>query len=151
MVQRDKVKEDQVAKLFETIRADAKLSPLTRIKHRDSLEQAICTLALNGIPQEPETSATSTVYKTTHPESITTELRKVATMEDFHFKNKSDFVRYSVAAWRVKDPQSGEVNYWVGVQLYWSAAMEFFDLHFTDDMYVRNDWKKQIAPECRGK
>jgi hypothetical protein len=28
--------------------------------------------------------------------------------------------------------------------------MEFYDAHFTDDIYYRNEWKKSIAPECRG-
>jgi len=149
--ERDKAKEDLVAKQFDTIRAGAKLRTMTRIKHRASLEQTICTIALNRMPKERQISAISTVYRTAQFESIPTELRKLATMEDFHFSNKSDFVRYSVAVWRVRDSQSGEANYWVGVQLYWDAAAEFFEEHFTDDMYWRNDWKKQIAPECRGK
>jgi hypothetical protein len=50
----------------------------------------------------------------------------------------------------VKDSQTGETTYWVGVQLFWSAAMEFFDYNFTDDIYYHNDWKKFVAPECRG-
>jgi hypothetical protein len=28
--------------------------------------------------------------------------------------------------------------------------MEFYDAHFTDDIYYRNEWKKSIAPEFRG-
>ena len=58
--------------------------------------------------------------------------------------------RYSVAVWRASDSQTGETTYWVGFHLYWSAVMEFYDAHFTDDIYYRNEWKKSIAPECRG-
>jgi hypothetical protein len=37
IVERDKDKEDQVAKLFEGIRTEAKLPQLKRIRHRDDL------------------------------------------------------------------------------------------------------------------
>jgi len=46
IVARDKKKEDQVAKLFEGIRADAKLSKLERVRRRADLEQGICTSSL---------------------------------------------------------------------------------------------------------
>jgi hypothetical protein len=149
--ERDKAREDQVAKLFEKIRADAKLSPLTRINHRDSLEQRTCTVALTNIAPIRSPTGTSALYKTPQPESISVELRNVATLADFHYNNASDFTRYSVAVWRVKDSRTGETAYWVGVELYWDAFKEFFFEHFTDDLYSRNEWKKQIALECRGK
>lgn len=149
--ERDKAMEDKVAKLFETIRADAKLSPLSRIKHRDRLEQRTCTVVLTDIAPKPFAPGTSALYKTLQPELISPELKNVATMADFHFNNASAFTRYSVAVWRVRDSQTGETAYWVGVELYWGAFAEFFDEHFTDDLYGRNEWKKHIAPECRGK
>jgi hypothetical protein len=151
MGERDKGKEDQVSKLFETVRADAKISQLTRIRNRDSLEQSVCTIALTGTLRKLTTTDTSTVYKTLQPESIFTELKQLASSDDLHPKNNPSYTRYSVAVWRLRDSLSGEVAYWVGVQLFWSAAMEFFDYHFTDDIYYHNDWKKYVAPECRGK
>jgi hypothetical protein len=151
MGERDKGKEEQVAKLFETVRADAKIPQLTRIRHRDSLEQRVCTIALTGTLPKLTLTPTSALYKTLQPESISTELKQVASFDDLHPKNNPSYARYSVAVWRVRDSQTGEAAYWVGVQLFWSAAMEFFDYHFTDDIYYHNDWKKYVAPECRGK
>lgn len=149
--ERDKEKEGRVAKLFETIRADAKIPHLKRIEHRDSLEQTVCTIALTGqLPKRPSGN-TFLFFRTANPEFPTPELIKVASFNRLHPKNNPSYARYSVAVWRVKAPETGELSYWVGVQLYWSAGMEFFDYHFTDDIYYHNDWKKSVAPPCRGK
>jgi hypothetical protein len=151
MGERDKRKEEQVAKLFETVRADAKILPLSRIRHRDSLEQTVCTIAVTSALPKFASANTFAFYKTAAPESISAELNKVALFNHLHPKNNPGYSRYSIAVWRVKDSQTGETTYWVGVHLYWSAAMEFFDYHFTDDIYYHNDWKKSVAPQCRGK
>ena len=142
---RDKDKEDQVARLIETIRVDAKLPRLGRIRHRDSLQQRVCTAALTGVLPKNSTRDTFVLYKTLQPESISKELKQVASFDD------DKFPRYSVAVWRVKEFPAGEETYWVGIQRYWSAAFEFFDNHFTDDIYYHHDWKKHVAPACRGK
>ena len=150
MGERDKVKENQIAKLFETIRADAKILQLTRIEHRDMLEQRVCTLALRDtVPPETSTSI-SAFYRTALPETVSAELHKVASFNDLNPKHSPSYTRYSVAVWRASDSQTGETMYWVGIHLYWSAVMEFYDTHFTDDIYYRNEWKKSIAAECRG-
>src|SRR5258707_15182951 len=82
MGERDKGKEDEVSKLFETVRADAKISQLTRIRHRDSLEQSVCTIALTGTLRKLTSTDTSTVYKTLQPGSISTELKRLASSDD---------------------------------------------------------------------
>ena len=151
LVERDKGGEDKVAKLFELIRTDAKMPQLYRIRHRDNLEQGTCTTALTDIVPKRVPTGTFALYKTVQPESVSAELKNVATLADFHFNNASDFTRYSVAVWRAKNLRTGEVAYWVGVELYWGSAAEFFEGHFTDDMYYRNEWKKKIVPQCRGK
>jgi hypothetical protein len=70
--ERDKTQEDQIAKVFETIRADAKLPPFARIKYRKSLVQNLCTVVrTNASPKEM-----SGLYKTLHPESVTPELKR---------------------------------------------------------------------------
>jgi hypothetical protein len=144
--ERDKAKEDQIAKVFETIRTDAKLAPLARIKHRESLVQNLCTIVqTNASPKEMRG-----LYKTLHPESVTPELKRLASFNDLHPQYNASLERYSVAVWRITDPQTGEATYWVGIAAYPSAATEFFMNHFTDDLYYRNEWKKHIAPECRG-
>lgn len=150
IAERDKAKEDQVAKSFESIRTNARLTQLKRIGHRDSLEQRVCTIALVGIPPKLNWTDTFVFYRTLQPEAISDELKRVASYDNFHFKHSSSYERYSVAVWRVRDSQTGEAAYWVGVQLYWSAALEFFDNHFTDDIFYHDDWKKSVAPECRG-
>jgi hypothetical protein len=151
MGERDIAKEDKVAKLFETIRADLNSHKLSRINHPDNLEQTVCTTAITGmLPKHPSIGEFA-IYKTSRPESISTELNKIASFDALHPKNKTGYQRYSVAVWRTRDLQTGESIYWVGVQLFWSVPMEFFDYHFTDDISYHNDWKKSVAPECRGK
>jgi hypothetical protein len=151
MGKRDKGKEDQVAKLFETIRTDAKIPHLGRIGHRDSLEQEVCTAALTGTIPKYASSNTYALYKTMEPDSVSVELHRVASFNQLHPKANPSIARYSVAVWHWTDAQTGESTYWVGIHLYWSAAMEFVDYHFTDDIYSHNDWKKQVAPQCRNK
>jgi hypothetical protein len=78
MVKRDKGKENQVAKLFETIRTDANISHLERIGQRDSLEQLVCTAALADVFPDYALTKESAFYKTTDPGSVSPELNKVA-------------------------------------------------------------------------
>jgi hypothetical protein len=146
-VERDKEKEDQVAKLFEGIRAEARLPQLKRIRHRDDLEQRVCTSALSGKPPKQGSS----FYVTADPESITPELKEIASSNRLDANQRSWYARYSIAVWRVKDPSAGEVAYRVGVGLYGSALGEFVDCHFTDNVYYCGKWKESIARPCRGK
>lgn len=143
--ERDKAKEDKVVRLFETIRIDAKLPRLKRIRHRDSLEQQVCTVTVNGETPKKSMPDTFALYKTVNLESIPSELRQVASFDDDRFP------RYSISVWRVREVQTREVAYWVGIERYRSSAFEFFDNHSTDDIYYHNDWKKNVVPECRGK
>jgi hypothetical protein len=123
---------------------------LKRIQHRESLEQKVCTIALEDKP--PKTTSTSTFgfYKTANLGSVAVELSKVAMFNQPHSKNNGGYTRYSVAVWPLKDLQAVEPMYW-GVELFWSEGVEFFDYHFTDDIYYHNDWKKSIAAPCRNK
>jgi hypothetical protein len=148
---RDKAMEDQVAKLFETTRANAKLPPLTRIRHRDILEQEVCTIAQADTLGNRHSGERIALYQTAQPQSISPELATVASFNQQRTKNNQDYRRYSVAVWQVKDSQTGQATYWVGVALYWSAFEEFVDNHFTDDVFYHDLWKKHVAPQCRGK
>ena len=96
MGERAKDKENQVAKSFETIRTDAKLPQLTRIKHRDSLEQHVCTVALTGVLPKNNIGDKTAIFKSFKPESISAELKQVALFDDFNFQN-GNYPRYSVA------------------------------------------------------
>lgn len=150
MVKRDKDKENQVAKLFETIRTDANISHLERIGHRDSLEQQVCTAALADARPDYAITKESAFYKTTDPGSVSPELNKVASFNQ-PAKHNPRIARYAVAVWYLTDAQTGQSTYWIGIRLYWSAPMEFVDIYFTDEIHYRNEWKKRVAPECRGK
>jgi hypothetical protein len=151
--ERDKAKEDIVAKLFETIRAHAQLPVLIRITHRDDLERTVCTVAQVGTLGNPSPAG---FYKTVQPESISAQLNMVASFKEQRPPNEQRppkglaFPRYSVAVWQVKDSQAGETQYWVGVRLYMSSLEEFMD-NFTDQVLYKNGWKKKVAPQCRGK
>ena len=145
IVARDKKKEDQVAKLFEGIRADAKLSKLERVRRRADLEQGICTSSLTGQPSKQ--GAVS--YMTADTELIAPELKSIAASNRLDPHNKPWYARYSVAVWRVKDPPTGKVAYRVGVGLYETGLAEFVDCHFTDDVHYCGKWKESIAPPCR--
>lgn len=155
-VYREKGIEDGVAKFFENRRSQEKLAHLTRIQSRDSLEEQICTVSLSGTTNSIFPNVINTalltdvaVYKTLRPDSPSPELNRLATFELMHPKLKHQYPRYSVAVWRTREQPTGETVYWIGVQLYWDAALEFFDYHFTDDIYYRNAWKASIAPPCR--
>jgi hypothetical protein len=69
---------DKVAKLFEDLRADARIPHLKRIKRRASLEQKVCTIALTDNPPKHASMDVFGFYKTANPGSVTTELSKVA-------------------------------------------------------------------------
>jgi hypothetical protein len=151
MGERDQSKEDQIASLFESIRSSLDSRKLTRIRHRDNLEQEVCTMALTGSLPNRSLAGTFAFYRTLQPDAVAPELTHVASFDALHPKNKAGYHRFSVAVWRTTDSQTKETLYWVGVQLYWSAPAEFFDYHFTDDIYYHNGWKKSVAPQCRGK
>jgi hypothetical protein len=144
--ERDRVMEDQVAKLFETIRVGAKLPRLWRIKHHERLEQEVCTMAQTGTFPIPLAG----VYKTLRPDLISPELRKTALFNGSNAKSNPNYERYSVAVWRTTDAKSGKPTYWVAIALFPSAALEFFWTYFTDDVFFRNNWKEHIATQCRG-
>lgn len=148
---RDEGTEDVVAKVFESIRVDAKLPALIRIKHRDSLEQVLCTVSQVGTLGNHRPTVGSTLYKTAQPESISADLNRVASFKEQRPPKNLAYPRYSVAVWQVKDSKTGETQYWVGVELYPSALEEFMENHFTDEILYRNDWKKDVSLQCRGK
>ena len=150
--ERDNGKEDEVATLFESIRSGQKLAHLSRIQNRDILEEQICTVGLTGTPNLiPRDRDSFVIYKTSHPDLPSPELNRVAAFDVLHPKSKHEYPRYGVAVWRTKEPHTGDTAYWVGVHLYWSAPVEFFDYHFTDGIYDRKTWEKSVAPQCRTK
>lgn len=148
---RDKDRENEVAQLFESIRARLKLPRLGRIKERDILEKQICTAAIADANSMPHDANFFAVYRTSRIDLISPELNRVASFDALHPKSKGHFQRYSAAVWQTKDLATGETGYWVGVDLYWSAPVEFFDYHFTDGIYDRKRALKYVAAPCLDK
>ena len=156
---RDVSKEDGVATAFENARKQAAAKRLSRIKFRDDVQELVCTAALTdrapmystGVPALGSDAKlhhpASALYRTTEPGNVTDEMKRLASVDPLH---KLGYRRYSVAVWR--STLSGhEDGYWVGIQFYWSQGMEFFDYHFTDDIWYHNAWKNTVAPECRSR
>jgi hypothetical protein len=150
--ERDEGMEDQLARSFENTRSGAKLPPLTRIRHRNSLEQTVCSIAQNADMSKLRSGNLTAFFRTARPESGSFELTKVGLFNKQDAKkNVLYYPRYAVAVWEVKDSKTGEITYWVGVERYWSALEEFIDYHFTDDVSYHDSWKENVAPVCRGK
>ncbi|MGH9641085.1 MAG: hypothetical protein ACRD3Q_01540 [Terriglobales bacterium] len=169
----DRQQEDAVAKLFDEVRTEAKLPPLSRIEDRKSLRQLACTVAvtdnvprfrsgfpvlgngsIDGITAEKEDGAprtASALYKTSNPGEPKPELKRVALYERPRGPKgiRIGYARYSVAVWLAQQSTDDKSNYWVAVQLFWSKADEFFQNHFTDAMEWKNEWKQFVTPECK--
>jgi hypothetical protein len=155
---RDSAIEDEVAKTFESARKSAGAKPLKRIKYRDEVQGLVCTAALNDrvplyAPGAPAVgpgkrvrNPVSVLYKTTEPAKLTPEITRLAALDPNH---QLGFKRYAVAVWRSPNELGQPQEYWVGIQFYWSTAFEFFDYHFTDDVWYRNTWKDAAAKPCR--
>ena len=159
MPNRSRQQEDAVATLFNTIRADAKLHRLGRIKDREELQQLVCTVTVSdavplystghpALGSSPKfTNTDSAFYRTAHPEEVTAELERIALfVRPGHSRG---YARYAVAVWPVNQGTAEKIEYWVGVKLYAGETFEFFDSNFTDEMFYKNGWKKLVAPECK--
>jgi len=149
--------EDSVADQFISIRKAAGLHKLTRIKNRPQLRQMVCTAAATNQFKQ----AGATFYETTDLSATDPLLEQMATFDAPHQNPPTirtdanvgtwrsggmpNIRRFAIAVWPSKAPNA----YWVSVGLYWNAGWEWFDLHFSDDHYYGNLWKKSIAPECR--
>jgi hypothetical protein len=138
--------ESQIAQTFESLRHENNLPKLSRITHRQDLDQLVCTAALNDANPRRHNSPAALMYKTSDPESVTEEMKSIARFNQVETPPNS---RFAVAVWPGIEKQTGRHIYWVGVQIYPSAFFEFIDNTFTDNRSYRNDWKKLVAPSCR--
>jgi hypothetical protein len=138
--------ERQIAQTFESIRRDSALPKLSRITHRQQLDQLVCTAALNDSNPYHENAPANLIYKTSDPTSVTEELKSIAQLKDIVGPPDS---RYAVSIWPGTDKETGRRIYWVGIEICQSAFWEFIDNNFTDDRPYRNEWKKMVAPPCR--
>lgn len=138
--------ERQMAQTFESIRHQNNLPKLSRITHRQDLDQLVCTAALNDANPSGQNFPAALMYKTSDPASVTEELKSIARYNQVETPPNS---RFAVAIWPGIEKETGRHVYWIGVQIYTSAFYEFIDNTFTDNRSYRNEWKKMVAPPCR--
>jgi hypothetical protein len=140
--------EGRVAQIFESIRRDNGLPMFSKISHRHDLEQLVCTAAVNDTSPWNYNSPGELMYKTSEPQTVTKELKSIARFQDLA-GSLPPSTRYAVAVWPGIDNETKQRVYWVGIEIYPSALMEFGDNNLTDDRPYRNDWKKLVATPCR--
>jgi hypothetical protein len=138
--------EAQLAQIFDSIRRQNSLPELSRIHRRQDLDQLTCTAALNDADPGYHFAA-DLMYKTSDSVSVTEELKSIARFDRAYSPPTS---RYAVAIWPGLDKETGKRTYWVGIHLFPSAFAEFIANTFTDSRPYRNNWKKLVAPACRG-
>jgi hypothetical protein len=135
--------EDQIAKAVLSIRAEAHLPKLSRIKYRDDLQAWTCVAA------ERDTSLNPRIFKTDEPLS-SPHLREAALALGKPIGGDPALARFAVAVWPARSSTAGSSKevFWVGVNGYPTAWMEFFLYTFTDDAFSKNDWKKTVSATC---
>lgn len=143
--------EDEIARLFETLRAKDELPSLARIAHRESLEELVCSSASLNAPVWRENRPGALMYRTDNLASSSQDLERIAGYKDpLEGKDQPSITRYAVAVWPASSRESGQPVYWVGIQVYTSAWWEFIDNNFTDNRSYKDEWKKLVTPQCRG-
>jgi hypothetical protein len=142
--------EENVARLFETIRAKQELPPLMRIMHRQSLDELVCSAASLDEPVWKNNSPGALMYRTQDPGAENADLDEIAEFRDLaQQKGQPTFTRYAVSVWPASKKDDGRPVYWVGIQVYMSAFWEFIDNNFTDDRSSRDEWRSLVTPPCR--
>ena len=153
---REPQKEDEVAATLAAARQQAGRDKLTRVRYRPELQQIVCSAAIEGAePHYPHgVPALSGIKTMNRPTAMykTDDPAKVAEINDElqRLAAKEQGARFSVAVWSGSRSDKTR-EYWVGIGVYKGASTEWFERHLTDDVFVRNDWKQVVLPECRGK
>ena len=141
--------EDAVASRIETMRAAAKRPALKRVNPSTSELELVCTAAITGRKVWDPIFAGLATY-VTDDLSAETEPLKELTLGRFYPAKK--WPRYSVIVELSVNSQPKHPEYTVGVARRPSAALEFFAPLFFDVPFKgMNEWKKQVAPDCRNR
>jgi hypothetical protein len=139
--------EDAVASTIEMMRAVAKRPALKRVNPSIRELELVCTAAVTGRQAGDPIMGGLTTYETGDL-SVETDALKEMILGKFYPKKK--WPRYSVIVELKANSAPEKPIYTVGVARRPSAALEssaplFFDLPFKG----MNEWKKQVAPECK--
>jgi hypothetical protein len=139
--------EDAVASKIEMMRAAAKRPVLKRVNPSIRELELVCTAALTGRTAGDPVMGGLETY-TTDDLSAETEPLKELTLGRFYPAKK--WPRYSVIVELSANSKPEHPEYTVGVARRPSAALEFFAPLFFDVPFKgMNEWKKQVAPDCK--
>lgn len=139
--------EDAVAKKIDDLRASAKRPRLERVNPSDREVELICTAAITSRKDGDPISGGLEAYVTSDP-SVETEALKRITL-DLPAKK---WPRYSVIVERNPNSTPENPAYTVGIARRPNALIEFFSPLFFDVPFKSmNEWKKEVAPECRNR
>ena len=130
--------------MFASIRAEAHLPSLKRIRYRTDLQELTCTAA-----ERDHLLDNRWTYKTYDPSLPSAKLRRVA-FTPVDSGGEPPVARFAVAVWPlVGTGTTGKPTFVVGLGVYMSAWWEFFDNTFTDDVFYKNDWKRDVSSGCK--
>lgn len=139
--------EDSIASKIEVMRAAAKRPALTRVNPSVRELELVCTAALSGrTAGDPVMSGLET-YTTDDLSAETEPLKELALGRSYPAKK---WPRFSVIVELSANSKPEHPEYTIGVARRPSAALEFFAPLFFDVPFKgMNEWKKQVAPECK--
>jgi len=141
--------EDAVASKIEIIRASAKFPALKRVNPSMREIELVCTAALTGRRVGDPVMGGLGTYATDDL-SAEAETLKELTLERAYPAKK--WPRYSVIVELSASSKPAHPGYTVGVARRPSAALEFFSPLFFDVPFRdMNEWKKQVAPDCKNR
>jgi hypothetical protein len=139
--------EDAVASKIVTMRATAKRPALKRVNPSVRELELVCAAALTGRKVGDPIFAGLETYVTDDLSAETEPLKRL-TLGRFYPAKK--WPRYSVIVDLSANSKPEHPEYTVGVARRPSAALEFFAPLFFDSPFKgMNDWKKQVAPDCK--
>ena len=139
--------QDAVASTIEMMRAAAKRPALKRVNPSMRELELVCTAALTGRKVGDPIFGGLETY-VTNDLSAETEPLKELTLGRFYPARK--WPRYSVIVELSANSKPEHPEYTVGVARRPSEALEFFAPLFFDVPFKgMNDWKKQVAPDCK--
>jgi hypothetical protein len=145
----ERAAEDAVASKFEMIRASAKRPALKRVNPSMIELELVCTAALTGRTVGDPVMGGLETYATDDLSAETEPLKELTLGRAYPTKK---WPRYSVIVERNASSKPEHPEYTVGVARRPSAALEFFAPLFSDVPFKGiNEWKKQVAPDCKNR
>jgi hypothetical protein len=141
--------EDAVASKIETMRAAAKRLALERVNPSMRELELICTAAITGQKVGDPIFAGLETYVTDNLSAETEPLKELMLGRLYPAKK---WPRYSVIVELSANSKPEHPVYTVGVARRPSAALEFFSPLFFDVPFKgTNEWRKQVAPDCKNR